>query len=131
VLYASAASRALRAGRGRRELHGGARQLAARRAPSGETRARRVRAAPRGRPSPHRPAAAPLCFLLGAFYFSNATDPAKAHLWLVYLEGGQWHVRRGIVCSPRFWPLADRPARTRTRTPPSATRSSATGRVYL
>jgi hypothetical protein len=26
----------------------------------------------------------------GAFYYANATDPAKAHIWLVYLEGGQW-----------------------------------------
>lgn len=26
----------------------------------------------------------------GAFYFQNATDPAKAHLWMVYLEGGGW-----------------------------------------
>jgi hypothetical protein len=39
-------TRPLRAGRGRRELHGGARQLAAWSAPSGETRARAVVAPP-------------------------------------------------------------------------------------
>lgn len=26
----------------------------------------------------------------GAFYHANASDPAKAHLWVVMQEGGQW-----------------------------------------
>lgn len=26
----------------------------------------------------------------GGMFMQNATDPAMAHLWLVYLEGGQW-----------------------------------------
>lgn len=25
-------------------------------------------------------------------FVANATDPAKAHLWVIYLEGGQWSV---------------------------------------
>jgi hypothetical protein len=32
----------------------------------------------------------------GAFYHANATDPAKANLWVVMQEGGQW-----CGCGPR------------------------------
>ena len=41
----------------------------------------------------------------GAFYYANATDPAKAHIWLVYLEGGQWCAPARSGAGPRLGAL--------------------------
>ena len=43
-------------------------------------------------------------------FVANATDPAKAHLWVIYLEGGQWSVPpsppRARLLALRFLPCS-------------------------